>query len=329
MWCGARGRRCERDHGRVPPPCDYLGNGVGGGRNRTCRSRREPSGRRDNGDGSGRHGDDANRRQPQPQRPWSRRRRADDERGRRHHLRLGHGVGLGRRRGRGRRGRRDGHDRSRNQNCSRRSHLRDSRLRRDRSRRWLRRRSRRGRWNLRRTRREQRRRVDVPLRLSGDADAEMHRAGLPDNADGRAFGHGRPACDGDRPELRERDGVAVVGENRDRLARSRDGAGERDRACARRDDARAGVTCDVDAAMLACGVRMRRVERERLENCAVGRPRPCARCGSTDHRRHGHEQEHATHRTPPWLSLFENSFEGGGASLRCQTRLQSCHRVDR
>ena len=154
--------------------------------------------------------------------------------------------------------------------------------------------------------RQQRRRVDVALGLGGDTNTEMDVrlrmlavATRAEPADDRAFVDGRAARDGDRTEVRQSHGVAVVGRDRQRQTRSWDGARERDEAGARCEHGRARGAGDVDAAMLATGVRMRSVEDEWLEDFAVGRPRPRPCCRSADHRRRGHEQEHATHRTPP------------------------------
>jgi len=88
--------------------------------------------------------------------------------------------------------------------------------------------------------------------------------------------------------------------DRERLAARRNGAGICDDARRRREHERALVGADGDAAPLARVVRMRAVERERLEDRTVHRPGPRPR--------HGHEQEQqeseehtSPHRRPPPL----------------------------
>lgn len=134
--------------------------------------------------------------------------------------------------------------------------------------------------------------MDVGLRV-------LTVAACAETADRPALGDGSAARDGERRQMRQRHGVAVVGRDRERDARARDGAGEGDRAATRREHDGAGGPGNVDAAMLAAGIRMGGVEDERLENFAVGRPRPRSCSWSADQRRHGNEQEHATHGTPP------------------------------
>jgi hypothetical protein len=128
--------------------------------------------------------------------------------------------------------------------------------------------------------RQERERVAVAVRVGGDADAEMH-VGLgkravarTDGADGLALGDGCALGDGDRAEMRERDRIAVGGGDRDRPARARHRARERDRSGCRRGNAGPLVAGDVDAAVLAPGVRVRRVEVELLQDVAARGPAP-------------------------------------------------------
>ena len=86
------------------------------------------------------------------------------------------------------------------------------------------------------------------------------------------LGDRRALRDGDRAEVRERDGVAVRGLDRHRLAVRGHGSREADRARCRRDHRLAcRVRADVDAAMLARGVRVRLVVGRTAAAPAPGR----------------------------------------------------------
>ena len=148
--------------------------------------------------------------------------------------------------------------------------------------------------------REEREWIEIPLVVRGVADAEVHvrhrelrGATRPDAPDDGSFGDGGVACDRDRAEVREGHGETAVGLNRDRLAARRDGAGEGDDAGCRREDGRAAVGADRDAAMLPRRVRMRRVEGERLEHGPLNGPCPRGRRGHEDQ-----EQEHDRSQPP-------------------------------
>ena len=130
-------------------------------------------------------------------------------------------------------------------------------------------------------RRQERQRVEVALRLGGDAHAEvdvrrrdLRLAGGADRGDGVALGDRGALRDVDRAEVGQRDGEAVGGLDREARARCGHGAGERDDARRGRAHVGARVAADVDAPVLAGGVRVRRVEDERLEDRPVDRPRP-------------------------------------------------------
>jgi hypothetical protein len=77
-----------------------------------------------------------------------------------------------------------------------------------------------------------------------------------DGADRRALRDRRVSRDGDRAEMEERHGVAVHRGDRERPAAMRCRAGERDDPARGRGDGRPGRGADVDAAVLAAGVRV-------------------------------------------------------------------------
>jgi hypothetical protein len=124
-------------------------------------------------------------------------------------------------------------------------------------------------------------RVDVSLVLAGHAQAEVHvglgqvdRAARPDRADGGALRDVRAARDADRAEMDERRRIAERRLDRDRLPTRRHRPGEADHPVRRREDLRAGRRAEFDAAVLAGGVRVRAVERERAQDRPVDGPRP-------------------------------------------------------
>jgi len=141
----------------------------------------------------------------------------------------------------------------------------------------------RGTWS-RRSRREDLLRVEIPLAVGGDAHAEMH-VGL-GVLDGTALadrGHPLALCnrlalrDRQRPEVEQRDGVAVVGPDGDRRSTAGNRPRERDDAGGGRDDRRPQRAGDVDSPVLAAAIGIRS-ERERPQNRSADRPRPRARC---------------------------------------------------
>ena len=160
-------------------------------------------------------------------------------------------------------------------------------------------------------RRQQRERVDVPLRLRGDADAEVDgRIGRvrrrADGAHGSALRDRRPPRDGDRAEVDERDRKAVRRHHRHHAAAVRHGAGERDQPARRSDDALAERTTHVDAAVLSAGERMGRVERERTQHGPARRPGPGARGRSGAERKQNDEQHGTTHRAISFVVRLVN-----------------------
>jgi hypothetical protein len=150
-------------------------------------------------------------------------------------------------------------------------------------------------------------RVDVALVLVCVPNSQLHvrpahlgiSAGT-DRPDAVAFGNRRPLGDPDRSELGERDRPAVRGQDRHRLPTPRHGAGEGHDASGRGTNRFAGGASDVDAAVLAGGVGVHGVEREREQDGAARRPGPGR--GRSDEREGSdkHEQE-STHGDHLWL----------------------------
>ena len=103
--------------------------------------------------------------------------------------------------------------------------------------------------------------------------------------------------------MEERHGVAVGRQDRDAATVRGHGACERDRAGGRSANRAAGRAGDVDAAMLAGGVRVG-AELERAEHLTVRGPRP----GFSDaaqrecHDERCAEHEESVHETPPSFS---------------------------
>jgi hypothetical protein len=133
------------------------------------------------------------------------------------------------------------------------------------------------------TLRQERLRIDVPLVVGRAPDAEVDVrlcevavAALSGRADDVAFGNLRAFAHADRAEMRERHRPAVGRLDRERPAARGHRADEGDEPTGRRKDGRAGIGADVEAAVLPAGVRMRRVEVERLQDRPVDGPRPGA-----------------------------------------------------
>jgi hypothetical protein len=131
--------------------------------------------------------------------------------------------------------------------------------------------------------------VDVRL-------ADLGVAARSDRPDGVSLGDSRTLSDRDRAEVRERDGVAVAGEDGDALAGGGDRSRERDRSSLRRDHRGTGIAGDVDAAMLSGGIRMSRVEGERLHDVTTRRPRPGTRGGGEQEYDQHSKRKNALHR---------------------------------
>ena len=179
-------------------------------------------------------------------------------------------------------------------------------------------------------------RVEVALRVGGRPEAEVHvsagdlgGAARTGEADHVPLGEGRAFGCAERAEVRERDREPVGRRDRDRLAGAGDRAGERHRAGGGRTHGLARLGADVDPAVLARRVRVRRIEDERLQDVAAGRPRPGAGAGGQEGRGHGRDKKDSLHRHHLCCPSGERCFEGRCATRCCQTRLQSCHRVRR
>ena len=180
-----------------------------------------------------------------------------------------------------------------------------SRQRRDRlrgRRNGLRRRNRRGRLEdrkpLRRlARRKKRERVEVPVRIGSEPDAEIHErlgafdiAGRPDRPHDVALGDLCARRYSDRSEMNERDGVAIRGADGQAEALVRQLPDERHGPVHRGAHVRPGWSADVDAAMLAAPVRIAAAD-ERPEHRPVDRPRPGGRAWRQDEQHKQRQQD--------------------------------------
>ena len=161
----------------------------------------------------------------------------------------------------------------------------------------------------RRAGREQRERIDVAVRIVGPAHAEVdvraRRRGVlavADHAHTCALLDDGPARDENRPELEQGHGVPVLGRDRDRPSASGHGPGERDRPADRRPDGGADVPADVDAAVLAAGVRVV-AEHERPQHGPVDRPRPRGGARYHEERGEGRREQESAHRSLHLRSL--------------------------
>ena len=108
----------------------------------------------------------------------------------------------------------------------------------------------------RRNNRQERKWIDVALRVDGHAHSEVHRRKLvldpvarPDHGDRVALGHGRAARDGECAEVEQRHRVPVRRLDRDRPAVAGHGADEADEPAMRGANRRPGSGPDVDAAV--------------------------------------------------------------------------------
>ena len=212
-----------------------------------------------------------------------------------------------RRRCRGRRGRRDDRRRAHGRTGRRDGGRRGSRARRGRGdgrrlgRRRLGRRTARG---------QQAERVDVAFVLRRDPDAEVDTRGRmlrvaarAHRPDGRAFVDHVALRGRDRPEVDERDRVAVGREDRHAASVGGERARERDGPGRGRPDGQAVAAADVDSPVLSGGVRVG-AERERAQHGSVGGPRPGKRRAARHERDQpcGADHEETVHKTPPSFS---------------------------
>jgi hypothetical protein len=178
--------------------------------------------------------------------------------------------------------------------------------------------------------------IDVALRLGRETDPQVHIgacdlgvAARADRADRVPLGDRRILRDANRAEVRERDGEPVGRGDRDAPARARDRAGEGHRPGGRRTHGRTCLGGDVDPAMLARGVRVRRVERELLDDGAGDGPGPGLRGRRGEERGNGRDEKQATHRHHLCCPRRERSEHGRSDVVRCQKRLQTCHKERR
>jgi hypothetical protein len=111
--------------------------------------------------------------------------------------------------------------------------------------------------------REKTQRVHVPVRVRGDADAQVDvglgvlgRPARADRADRLSFADRRAALDGERAQVEKSDGEAVRRPDRERESAAGHGPGERHRSGGRRAHGRALERTEVDAAVLPGGVRV-------------------------------------------------------------------------
>ena len=135
---------------------------------------------------------------------------------------------------------------------------------------------------------QQAERIDVSVRVGGDANAEVDVwpqgdgvAALADHADLRSLRDRAAAHDARHPELEHRHGVAVAGGDRDRAAATGHEADEGDGAAGRCEHGAAKLGRDVDASVLAGRVRVG-TDGERPQHRPLGRPRPGERAGRGD-----------------------------------------------
>jgi hypothetical protein len=128
--------------------------------------------------------------------------------------------------------------------------------------------------------RQERQRVDVAVRVRGQADAQIDvrlgplgLAARADRADDVALGDLGSDRDPDRAEMDERDRVPVLGTDRQAEPLLWKPAGEGDDSGRCGTDVRTGRGADVDPAVLAAGVRIP-IGDERPEHRPVDRPGP-------------------------------------------------------
>ncbi len=166
---------------------------------------------------------------------------------------------------------------------------------------------------------EERQGIHVPLRIGGEAHAEVD-VGLvdlglparPDRPHRLSLGHLRPLARGDRPQMDERDRVAVVGLDGDGQAVPRHRAGEGDGAGGRGSYRRPLGAADIDPSVLTGDVGIR-PQRERAEHGAVGRPAPGAgRPGEERHHERGEGESPATHASLLLVDCNANAIQASG-----------------
>ena len=159
--------------------------------------------------------------------------------------------------------------------------------------------------------RQEEQRVEVPLLVACSPDPEIDvgdvQFGHSARADGPhrfALAHRGSAPHAERPEVHERDGVAVRGLDRHDLAAAGNAARERDRSRGRRTDGSSGRGADVDPAVLACRVRVGGIEGEPDQHGSCHRPGP-AESRSRDDQGGGSRSNEQTHLDRPPLSSMQ------------------------
>lgn len=175
-------------------------------------------------------------------------------------------------------------------------------------------------WLTRRPCREKRERVDIPVRIGGQANAEVDVGlgplGLAARADGAhdlPFLDRRPSPYPDRSEVHERDRVALGGANRQAEPLVRKLPDERRDARCRSPDFGTCGRRNVDSPMLAARVRIPFCD-ERSQHQTVDGPRPRTRRRAQEERQQqpGRENEH-------FVALsgnHESNVAGGSAVVK-------------
>lgn len=176
-------------------------------------------------------------------------------------------------------------------------------------------------------RRQHRERVEIAARVCRQTNpqvdvraVDLGAAGGPDRSDHGALGDGRSAGDSERAEVRQRHRETVFRLDRHGQPVRRNGAGERHASGGGRDDRSAVGRPEVDPAMLPSRVRVRRVERELLDDGPVHGPRPGVRGRHPEHEEED-DRKQATHRgtTTFVVSSVNQESEGSNWSGRCQS----------
>jgi hypothetical protein len=173
--------------------------------------------------------------------------------------------------------------------------------------------------------------IDVPLRVIGKPDPQMHvrpvdlrRPTGADRADGVPLLHVGAAGYVECPEVNERHGVAGARLDGESPAVRADAARERHGTACGRKHPCLGRPGDVDATMLSSGVRIV-ADGERPGHIARDWPGP----GLRDTRKHEgarcSQHQHASHHDPPVVDIANvpNSVAGASAVVKNADRAQS------
>jgi hypothetical protein len=174
--------------------------------------------------------------------------------------------------------------------------------------------------------RQERQRIDVPVRFRGNAHTQVHvrlrmltLAAGADGADDVALGDWRADPHTSGAKVHERDRVTICGADRQRHSGSGNHPDEADRARRRRSHLGAARGADVDASMLSAQVRVV-VGPEALQDGSVDRPGPRIRFRGGGERAQPGEEQHAQ----PSVASFENHgsarYQGGPLLSTVATR---------